>query len=285
MARRKPNPRKKTREIPQTEGKKKGDLQALAAHAKENPVVYGVAAAFIVLCALLGLLYRASSMSREKDVAERYLRALDAEDPSLRLASLDPITDERTGLKPQVLYMTGETAFDASEYDEAREAFEQLADLYPDSEFTPDAVEGLGYIAEAEEAFNDALARYDEVLERWPTSFAALRQHLNRGRCFERLGDIQKAVEAYRAQVEAFPGSNAAADAQAALDRLRKTHPDAFSEEAPVAPAGIEPELEIEEATDAPGELEPVIIPTEEAETITESDESDADAQEQPEGE
>ena len=102
-----------------------------------------------------------------------------------------------------------------------------------DSPFVPDAVEGLGAIAENAAQYDKAIASYKEIIEKWPTSFAKRRQQLNIARCQEAAGNLKDAVPAYKAQADEFPGSSFEKDAKTALDRLRASNPDLFPKEEP----------------------------------------------------
>ncbi len=219
----------------------KSGFAALGDSIKENPVVYIVGGAFIVLCALAGLLYNVGVAGKEEAVAAQLAEALKTEDPALRAAELERMADDAGSLTPDVLYLWGETAFDAEDFGKARAAFERLRTEYPESTHTPDAVEGLGFIAENEENYQQALATYKEVIEKWPGSFAGRRQELNIGRCEERLGNLEEAINSYQSQMVVFPGSHVAASAETALSRLEQAHPELFAAAASEAAEGDEP--------------------------------------------
>ena len=101
-----------------------------------------------------------------------------------------------------------------------------LEGFEPDFEFTPDGVEGLGAILEAQEDFTAAIAVYQDVQASWPDSFAARRQPLNIARCYEESDNFEEAVKFYQEQLLVFPGSNVAMHAQQKLDELRSSQPE-----------------------------------------------------------
>ncbi|HOZ47939.1 MAG TPA: tetratricopeptide repeat protein [Candidatus Hydrogenedentes bacterium] len=218
-------------EIEQTE--KKSDWQALVTYIQENPVLSAVAAAFIVLCVVAGLIFRAGREASARDVATRYAKALSNEDPALRASELAPVAEASGKWTAEALYMLGESAYAAKDYEKAKETFTKLRETFPAAPFVADAVEGLGNIAENAGSYEEALALYQEIVEKWPTSFAAMRQDLNIGRCQERLDRYAEAIEAYKRQLDQFPDSGTASEAQQALDVLQLTHPDLFPEETP----------------------------------------------------
>jgi tetratricopeptide (TPR) repeat protein len=125
--------------------------------------------------------------------------------------------------------------------DKAKAAFERFRSEYPDSPNLPDAVEGLGFIAEQKGDADAALAYYREVASKWASSFAARCQPSNVARIEEQRGNFKAALEAYREQVTTFPGSHLAEDAQASIDRLTAAHPELAP--APVPAASPAPEM------------------------------------------
>lgn len=210
---------------------KQGDLQALREHIKENPVLYVISIVFIVVCAGLGGVYRIHTGNVNRELTTQYARALDLEDPDARAEALASLSQGDSPLTAEALYMQGEAAYDAKKHKVAAAAFERLRQEFPEFPHTPDAVEGLGYVEEDQANYAAALAKYREVLDKWPDSFAGRRQPLNVGRCQERTGNLEAAVLAYRDQLEIFPGSSVAQRAQNALNRLRRTNPELFPKE------------------------------------------------------
>ena len=206
----------------------KGDLESLADHIKTHPTQYVVAVGFIVLCAIASYFYQVQTSLTDRKSATGLASALDIEDPVERAETLAAFTASPSKFTPDGLYVQGESYFRAQEYFNAAAAFQRLRAEYPDFRFVPDAVEGLGFIEEENGDFEGALARYREVLDKWPDSFAGYRQPYNIGRCEERIGNIEKAIAAYRQQVELFPGSNIAGRAQHSLHTLERAHPDIF---------------------------------------------------------
>lgn len=235
---------------------KKGDLQALGDHARENPGLYTVAVVFIVLCGVGGALYRVYQGSAENETATEYARAIDIEDPAERALALKGTSEQKSSLQDEILYMSGEAAFGADQHQEAAEAFEKLQRDFPNSVFAPAAVEGLGYVAEDKKDYAGALARYQEVLDKWPESFVGRRQPGNIGRCQEKNGDFEAAKLAYTDQQDIFPGSREALNAQRALDLLERDHPDLFAQ----TPEAVAGETAAAEVSLEAGTLEDVVV-------------------------
>jgi len=213
------------------------DLTQLLHDVQERPLLYGGIAVFLVVCLLAGFLYKANREAGREDVMTAYAKALDKEEPADQFAALEPLAQAAGKKNDEVVYIAGETAYRAGQYDKAKAAFERLRTEFKDSPYAPDAVEGLGAIAENAKDYDGALAFYKEVRDTWGTSFAARRQPSNIAKLEERRGRPADAVAAYREQLQVFPGSTLAGEANAALSRLEKSNPDLFPKVEAPAPA------------------------------------------------
>lgn len=241
------------------------ELDRLMAHVQENPVLYAASIGFIVLCLLIGLLFRLSQRAADERIMSEYVSAivpLDEVtveiDPEKKVAELERLASQKSRWTAEQLYLLGETAIRAQNYEKAKEAFNRLRSEFPDSEYVPAAADGLAFLAENAGDYETALAGYREVAEKWSNSFIARRQQYNIGRVLESQEKFQEAVDAYQAQVKEFPESNIANQAQAAIDRLKKEHPDLkvatpepAATPAPVEESSAAPEA-APEATPAP---------------------------------
>lgn len=233
------------------------DLDALLEHIKRNPLLYIAGVAFILLAVVAGFLVQASNVAQDREASAQYLQALRTEDPVLRVAELEAVAGTGSRRTDSALYLAAESAYRAQNAEQAKALFERLRNEFPDSRHVADAVEGLGFIAENAGEPAQALAYYQEIVEKWPLAFAARRQEFNIGRVREQLGEFQAAAEAYRSQVLSFPESSVAARAQQALDALLAAHPEVVLPD--LAP------VEASAAEEAPAEEAVVIEDTEDA--------------------
>ena len=226
--------------------KPKSDWESIAGHVKENPGLWAAAIAFVVVCALAGTMFRMQRGASLRDVTTEYARAVKETEPAQRVAALLALTESKSVLTAEALYIRGESAIEAQDPEVAAESFQRLREEYPDFAFTPDAVEGLGFLAEDSGDFEVAVGHYQDVMDSWPDSFAARRQPLNTGRAQERAEDWDAAIKAYQRQLAVFPGSNAQRHAQEALNRLREERPELFPEDPGLALATDEQEIPAE---------------------------------------
>ena len=205
-----------------------GLVMNLVNHVQTNPFQYLGSIAFIVAVLLFTALYRASSETRDREMASEYARAVLIEDPAERAEALSAIAEKKNRLAPRALYLRGEALIGTRQFDDAVDAFTELRESYPDFEFVPDAVEGLAFVEEDRGNTGAALGIYREVLAKWPDTPAGRRQPLNIARCLEETGDFAGAVQSYRDQLAVFPGSIVALESQQKLTELRETHPELF---------------------------------------------------------
>ncbi len=265
----------------------KNVLLALWKHMQDNPFQYIGGAAFIVAVLAFTGIYRLAADSKDRRLSSAYAVAVLIEDPAERAEALAPLAVDNTRLAPHALYLRGEALLSAREHAAAAEAFSQLRETYPDFQFVPDAVEGLGFVQEDQGNTEAALAVYREVLEKWPDTPAGRRQAFNIARCYENSGDMEEAVRFYREQFEVFPGSSVSIEAQRRLLTLRTTHPELFEDEIPAGAEqaadgqAVEPsELESSE----PSELEPSELePSELESSELESSEAEVIVEDEPE--
>jgi len=195
----------------------KGDWHDLADRIAENPLLYVSAVLFVIVAAVAGWLVRIYQSSANQVFATEYARAFDAEDKAGIVSALEPLAAE----KEEALYMMAETAYAANDFETARDGFTRMRQEHPESPFVPDAVEGLGFIAERNGDYDEAKGHYQDVINNWPQSFAAKRQQFNIGRCEQAAGNTEAAIDAYRAQTLAFPSSRVATRASTLMAQLQ----------------------------------------------------------------
>lgn len=261
---------------------KQDELAQWVRHLRENALLYTVSAVFVALCLAAGLFYRVNQSAAERLRMTTYARAVQMEEPAQRLATLEKIALGKDKWSAEVLYMIGETAILAAEYDRADKAFARVCAEFAASEFAPRAAEGLGFLAENRGDFVKALSHYQEVGQKWPGSFSARIQPLNIGRVQEAMGDLKAAADAYQSQSDMFPGSHAARKAEMALERLRAAHPELFPKpDAPDAEDSAGGDVAAappvaEEAT--PAEAAEAAAPAEDAQALESSSETGGEA-------
>jgi tetratricopeptide (TPR) repeat protein len=265
------------------EAESRTDFEAFLDHMRENPLIYVAAVVFTIVVAVAGVFYFTTSEAARKDMATAYMEALLIETPEERAAELARVAGELRGdFAAEALYMAGEASYRAGDYDQARSFYERVRAEHAGSPFAAAATEGLGYILLDQDDPEAAMERFREIKSNYPTTFEAKRQSYNIARAAEKAGDLDAAFEHFGNQINDFPGSSIAQQAQAALDRLRREHPERFPDalalEPPAAPAitldgpvtlDEPPVIELTPSLEPPAEAEaeeaePVEVPAEE---------------------
>jgi tetratricopeptide (TPR) repeat protein len=214
--------------IPKRNEAAKNQLLLWWDHFKENKYLYIFSVVFILLCVIVGFSYGSYKGSKSKDVMTRYANAILKEDLQQKLDALKPLMDVESPLTPEILYVYAETAFALGKVDEAETVWKKLCEKYPQSEWVPNAREGLGYLEELRKNYDSAINIYKEIKEKWSNSFIAKRQSFNIGRVLEAKNDLQGAIEAYKKQQEELPDSSIANTAKNELEKIKREHPELF---------------------------------------------------------
>ena len=263
MARPKPTKRNKKsledslldRQSPKQQVEAENEWDRFTASVQQNPAMYIGGVIFIGLAIVAGLTINLGVSAAKRAEATAFARAMAEDDAALRGEQLEAAIPAAGEFGDQALFAAGNAYYSAGEFDKAGDAFKQLTEDFPESKLVAEAYEGLGYVAEENGEFEQALAHYTKAKD-FSTTYAAKRQDYNIGRVQERLKDFTKAKAAYEAQEIAFPGSVVGQNATAALSRLQTTYPDLFPQEVTTAPqdTGAEEVIEEEMVEEAPEE-------------------------------
>ncbi|TAL59895.1 MAG: tetratricopeptide repeat protein [Bacteroidetes bacterium] len=92
----------------------------------------------------------------------------------------------------EALYGMGKFLQDAGQYDNALKSYENLLAISPEN---PDAVFNMGAVYYEQKKFKEAIKMFERTLQR-DVNFH--RGYYGRGRCYEALGEKQKAMDDYR---------------------------------------------------------------------------------------
>ncbi len=185
----------------------------------------------VVVAVALGSVVVLAFSARAARANERALAQLEdarsAVNPQTRIGILTDMLERFPNSKPafEALYMLGNAYYGTDQFGLAKEAFEQLIRKYPKSNYAPVAEEALGYIAEANGDLNGAAVHMKRVTEQYASSHVARRAYMDLGRFYEKLGETDKAADAYEALVSAYPGSIYATEASGRLAELRPIAP------------------------------------------------------------
>jgi TolA-binding protein len=136
---------------------------------------------------------------------------------------------------PQHYYKRGWEAFQKQDYVASYGDFDMAMWLGGDTNQAADA----GFFRAAslfrQNQFNEALAAYQHVIDKFPDSIWIAESHYHVGLCLRRLGKRDEAMAKFRYVVETYPGNRWAGFSQEQLTQMEKEAPP------PPAPAPAAP--------------------------------------------
>lgn len=199
------------------------DTKALVDHIAANPLLYAAAAGFVVVCVIAGVFIVLSRQSAARAEITQLARAVVNEDPALQAAQLEPLSGESGDTAAMAAYLAGEAEIRAQNYAKAEEHLQRVVSDFADSEYAPNAMDALGFLAENRGDYEAALQRYQQINEKWPDSFMARVAPARVGRVLENLDREKEAVDAYCDQFRKFPRSWTTTTAMSSIDSLTKS--------------------------------------------------------------
>ena len=116
------------------------------------------------------------------------------------------------------LIYIGESSCLLGELDEAEEVFNEYLAKHGEGEFSARAQEGLGHVMEERGKFREAIDAYRKICENYPDSFLCPQAILSIARCYGAIKEWAEAKKAYEELLSLYPWSSSATLAQAYLD-------------------------------------------------------------------
>jgi tol-pal system protein YbgF len=134
--------------------------------------------------------------------------------PSVASTSTTPLPSA------DVLYSNGYRDLIAGNYDLAQQEFQTYVKDYPGTELASNAQFYLGEIAFVQKKFDDAVAAYDTVLQKYPNSFKRPSARFKKGLALIALGRKQAGISELRGVIHDYPGTDEAKLATARLHQI-----------------------------------------------------------------
>ncbi len=158
--------------------------------------------------------------NREKiAVLEQYL---DFESSGRGESGSAAVSNGKKQLTEEEIYQTAKAAFDAADYDAAREGFSKLLTRYPNSENADNAQFWIGEIYYRQKWYEKAILEYQTVIEKYPKGNKVRASLLKQGFSFYNLGDEANARLIFNELVRKYPDANEAAIAREKLKALQQ---------------------------------------------------------------
>jgi tol-pal system protein YbgF len=150
---------------------------------------------------------------------------VDGADPTTTPAPPPP-SPSTAGLSPTRMFETARADYAAGQWSLALTGFEAFLKTFPRSDMADDAQFFIGETHFAQNRWGDAVAAYNQVIQKYASANAVPDAYYKRGLALERLGQLDAAQESWDAAVKNFPDSDAGRLAKQNLDRIgRRTTP------------------------------------------------------------
>ena len=125
-----------------------------------------------------------------------------------------------TGATPWLLSELGNAQYNIKQYDDAIVTYREFINRYATHPLVPVIRQSLGYVFEEKEQLNEAIEQFEEIARDPEATYLKAQVGLDTGRCYEKLGQTNSAVAAYKDIVAAFPESGCAKMARYRLEDL-----------------------------------------------------------------
>jgi len=125
-----------------------------------------------------------------------------------------------TGATPWLLSELGNAQYNIKQYDDAILTYREFINRYATHPLVPVIRQSLGYVFEEKEQLNEAIEQFEEIARDPEATYLKAQVGLDTGRCYEKLGQTNSAVAAYKDIVAAFPESGCAKMARYRLEDL-----------------------------------------------------------------
>lgn len=155
---------------------------------------------------------RVEAMDQELEAQQAAVRQPPAV-PAPAPVAARPLSDE-------AMYLEVKKTFDDGDLEAARNGFEKLLAVYPESPLANNAQFWIGETYYREQWYEKAILEYQKVIEKYPTGNKVPGAMLKQGFAFANIGETNTARLVLRELVARYPGSDEAGLAKQKLDAL-----------------------------------------------------------------
>lgn len=191
-------------------------------HIEDQSQYYGLGLLFLILCVLSAFGWTAYQNYRETKASDAYFLTLkqidearvgkkDAKDIKFEdlqkpITSFRDVVDKYASTVSGVLssLKLGNLYYEYKQFDQALFYFKKAKKYARDKTLLYNALYNVAYAAEALAQYEEARKYFDE-LSSVEIEFWALSGYLGKGRCFEKLGNLEKAKETYEGLKQKYP--------------------------------------------------------------------------------
>jgi len=125
-----------------------------------------------------------------------------------------------TGATPWLLSELGNAQYNIKEYDDAILTYREFISRYGSHPLIPVIRQSLGCVLEEKGQLKEAIEQFEEIAKDPEATYLKAQVGLDTGRCYEKLGQTNSAVAAYKDIVATYPESGCAKMARYRLEDL-----------------------------------------------------------------
>jgi outer membrane protein assembly factor BamD (BamD/ComL family) len=125
-----------------------------------------------------------------------------------------------TDATPWLLLELGNAQYNVKKYDDAILTYREFIKRFGHHSLTPVIRQSLGYALEEKEQLKEAIEQFEEIAKDPEATYLKAQVALDTGRCYEKLGQLNSAVVAYKDIIVTFPESGCAKMAKYRLTDL-----------------------------------------------------------------
>jgi len=125
-----------------------------------------------------------------------------------------------TGATPWLLSELGNAQYNIKEYDDAILTYREFISRYSSHPLIPVIRQSLGCVLEEKGQLKEAIEQFEEIAKDPEATYLKAQVGLDTGRCYEKLGQLNSAVAAYKEIVATYPESGCAKMAKYRLEDL-----------------------------------------------------------------
>ncbi|MCR4290391.1 MAG: tetratricopeptide repeat protein [Candidatus Scalindua sp.] len=125
-----------------------------------------------------------------------------------------------TGATPWLLLELSNAQYNVKKYDDAILTYREFINRFGNHSLAPVIRQSLGYVLEEKEQLKEAIEQFEKIAKNPEAIYLKAQVRLDAGRCYEKLGQLDSAVAAYKDIIVTFPGSGCATMARYRLEDL-----------------------------------------------------------------
>ena len=125
-----------------------------------------------------------------------------------------------TGATPWLLSELGNAQYNIKKYDDAILTYREFISRYGSHPLIPVIRQSLGCVLEEKGQLKEAIEQFEEIAKDPEATYLKAQVGLDTGRCYEKLGQLNSAVAAYKDIVATYPESGCAKMAKYRLEDL-----------------------------------------------------------------